>query len=80
MHASEGLLLLLVSRRHEPMDAQGKGARVRSQLRMCLVMWQVDFYILQRGLVQDGLFAFERNAPKDMLFLGPSQDLWVLVR
>lgn len=41
---------------------------------------QVDFFILQRGRVPDGLFAYERNTPKDMLFLGPGEELWVLVR
>jgi hypothetical protein len=45
----------------------------------------VDFYILQRGnnlapTTVDGLFAFERNAPKDMLFLGPGQDIWAIAR
>ena len=42
----------------------------------------VDFYILQRGKNQagDGLFSFERMTPKDMLFLGPGEDLWVLTR
>lgn len=42
----------------------------------------VDFYILQRGKNQagDGLFSFERMTPKDMLFLGPGQDLWVIAR
>jgi hypothetical protein len=41
---------------------------------------QVDFFILQRGPVEDGLFAYERNTPKDMLFLGPGEEIWVLTR
>jgi len=42
----------------------------------------VDMFILQRGNVAggDGLFAFERNAAKDIVFLGPSQEVWVLAR
>jgi hypothetical protein len=28
----------------------------------------------------DGLFAFERNVPKDVMYLGPSQVLWVIAR
>lgn len=42
----------------------------------------IDFFVLQRGTVggADGLFAFERHSPKDMVFLGAGQDLWVLAR
>lgn len=56
----------------------------------------VDFFILQRGnnpeepaIIDpiaaantdvDGLFAYERNAPKDVLYLGPSQVMWVIAR
>ena len=49
---------------------------------MFCVQHLVDFFILQRGNVagSDGLFAFERDTPKDMLFLGPSQEIWVLAR
>lgn len=46
-------------------------------------MHHVDFFILKRGKPtdpDDGLFAYERNVPKDMLFLGPGEDLWVLTR
>lgn len=35
---------------------------------------------MQRGKVPEGLFAYERLVPKDMLFLGPGEELWVLVR
>jgi hypothetical protein len=28
----------------------------------------------------DGLFAYERNVPKDVLYLGPSQEVWVIAR
>jgi hypothetical protein len=35
---------------------------------------------MQRGRVDDGLFAYERLMPKDMLFLGPSQDIYVIAR
>lgn len=48
-------------------------------LAVC-VRVQVDFFILQRGRVDDGLFAYERNTPKDMLFLGPGEELWVITR
>lgn len=27
-----------------------------------------------------GLFEYERNTPKDVLFLGPSQEIWVIAR
>ena len=49
---------------------------------MICVQHLVDFFIMQRGAVpnSDGLFAFERNAPKDMLFVGPGQELWVIAR
>jgi hypothetical protein len=41
----------------------------------------VDFFVLQRGNnAGDGLFAFERNTPKDVIFLGPSQEMWVIAR
>jgi hypothetical protein len=45
-------------------------------------MHLVDFFVLQRGNVAgiDGLFAFERNAAKDIIFLGPSQEIWVIAR
>lgn len=45
-------------------------------------MHLVDFFILQRGNVagNDGLFAFERNAAKDIIFLGPAQEVWVIAR
>jgi hypothetical protein len=45
-------------------------------------MHLVDFFVLQRGnqAGSDGLFAFERNAPKDIIFLGPSQEVWVIAR
>jgi hypothetical protein len=45
-------------------------------------MHLVDFFVLQRGnqAGSDGLFAFERNAAKDIIFLGPSQEVWVIAR
>jgi hypothetical protein len=45
-------------------------------------MHLVDFFVLQRGnnVGSDGLFAFERDTPKDVVFLGLSQEIWVLTR
>jgi hypothetical protein len=34
----------------------------------------------QNNTALDGLFEFERNTPKDVMFLGPSQTLWVIAR
>jgi hypothetical protein len=51
----------------------------------CLSTCAVDFFILQRGdrgfagLV-DGLFPYERNSAKDILYLGPGQEMWVIAR
>lgn len=48
-----------------------------------VMSFQVDFFILKRGKPNDpvdGLFAYERGVPKDMLFLGPGEDIWVLTR
>lgn len=51
--------------------------------------WQVhvhlvDFFVLQRGARSvpgaEGLFSFERNSPKDVVFLGPSNELWLIAR
>lgn len=45
----------------------------------------VDFFIMQRGdrgvagLV-DGLFPYEHNSAKDIIYLGPGQEVWVLAR
>lgn len=45
-------------------------------------MHLVDFFVLKRGnnFGSDGLFAFERDSPKDIVFLGPSQEIWVISR
>jgi hypothetical protein len=41
----------------------------------------VDFFVLQRGdRGFDGLFSFERNVAKDVIFLGPGQEMWVISR
>lgn len=42
----------------------------------------VDFFVMQRGnnAGTDGLFAFERDTPKDVVFLGPSQTIWLIAR
>jgi hypothetical protein len=41
----------------------------------------VDFFVLQRGdRGVDGLFSFERNVAKDVIFLGPGQEMWVISR
>lgn len=45
----------------------------------------VDFFILQRGDrgaagVVDGLFSYERNSAKDIIYLGPGQEIWVVAR
>ena len=52
----------------------------------------VDFFVLQRGnndtlltplelnSPANGLFAFERHTPKDVVYLGPSQTIWLLAR
>jgi hypothetical protein len=36
----------------------------------------------QRGKAEgdDGLFAYEREAPKDVVYLGASQWIWVIAR
>lgn len=42
-------------------------------------MHLVDFYILQRD-GGDGLQTFEKLTPKDVMYLGPSNKLWVIAR
>jgi hypothetical protein len=45
-------------------------------------MHLVDFFVLKRGsnFGSDGLFSFERDSPKDIVFLGPNQEIWVISR
>jgi FtsP/CotA-like multicopper oxidase with cupredoxin domain len=43
-------------------------------------MHLVDFYILQRENNVDGLRFYERESPKDVLYLGPGEKMWVIAR
>jgi hypothetical protein len=43
-------------------------------------MHLVDFYILKRENNVDGLRVYERESPKDVLYLGPGEKMWVIAR
>jgi len=45
-------------------------------------MHLVDFFVLQRNdnTGTDGLFAYERMVPKDVVYLGPGQDIYMIAR
>ena len=62
------LQLLMLGRTH------GRRIRTGGDWFHPIHMHLVDFFVLQRGnnAGSDGLFAFERDTPKDVVFLGPS--------
>jgi len=43
-------------------------------------MHLVDFYILKRDNSPDGLRYYEQESPKDVLYLGPGEKMWVIAR
>ena len=71
----------LSRRTNTPTTHTHTNAHKQQQHKRTVHIHLVDFYLLQRNGPNSGaLWDYERGSPKDVMYLGPGNSLWVLVR